>query len=279
MKSTIKFKLAVLGLVAAAMPALGLAKVVGYYEMCDGQGNANQSSVITAAGQTAVNVLVPNAATLGGLDVLFVNNCSNGSYGEEYIANLAAIASAVQNQGLVLVIHDRYVTGASTILPGVIGVRETGVNNAVIDFPVGSPILTGPGGTLTNASLDGGNSSSHGYVATGTLPGGSQVLAHRTATTEAVTFKYNWGAGQVIYSTIPLDFYLGGSSAFRSPYAVNVIAYAAGLGFTTCAAEKFVGAQLLLCQKICEVDQQPAVLSALIYAYRTLYRKTPPCGL
>lgn len=273
-----KFKLAVLGLVAAAMPALSLAKVVGYYEMCDGQGNANQASVVTAAGQTAVNVLIPNAATLGGLDVLFVTNCDNDGYGAEYMASLPAIAAAVQNQGLVLIIHDRNVAGASTILPGVVGVRDFN-DDAAVDFPAGSPIVTGPGGTLNNASLDGGNSSSHGYVATNTMPAGSQVLAHRSAATNAVTFKYNWGAGQVIYSTIPLDYYLSGSSAFRSPYAVNVIAYAAGLGFTTCAAEKFVGAQLLLCQKICEVDQQPAVLSALIYAYRTLYRKTPPCGL
>ena len=278
MNKSNKFKLAVLGLVAAAMPALGLAKVVGYYEMCDGQGNANQASVITAAGQTAVNVLVPNASTLGGLDVLFVTNCDNDGYGAEYMSNLPAIAAAVQNQGLTLIIHDRHVSGANTILPGVTGVSDFN-DDAAIDFPAGSPILTGPGGTLTNASLDGGNSSSHGFVATATMPSGSQVLAHRTSATAAVTFKYKWGAGQVIYSTIPLDFYLGGSSAFRSPYAVNVVAYAAGLGFTSCAAERFVGAQLTLCRQVCEVSQSTATLNALITAYRTLYRKTPPCGL
>lgn len=265
---------AIAGLGIASAPSAAFAAVVGYYEMCSGAGDADSATVITQAGHTPVNVSTPNATTLAGLDVFWVTNCDNDGYGAEYLANVAAINTAVQN-GLILVVHDRYVSGASTILPGVIGVRDF-EDDAAIDFPVNSPILTGPGGTLTNASLDGGNSSSHGYVATGTMPANSQTLAHQTSSSRAVTFRYPWGSGDVIYSTIPLDHYLGGGSAFATVYAANVVAYAAGLGFTTCAAEGYTGAKLTLCQKVCEVPPS-ATTNNLIILYRAIYKQSPPC--
>lgn len=277
---TTTFMAALVGLCAAAVPTAGLAAAIGYYEMCDGTGRAEEATAITAAGHIPVNVNTPDAITLNTLDALFVTNCSNADYGGEYLANLAAINNAVQTRGLILVIHDRYVTGASTILPGVIGVRNFD-DDANIDFPATSPILTGPGGTLTNTSLDGGNSSSHGYVASATLPAGSQVLAHRTSTTEGVTVTYPWGAGRVIYSTIPLDCYLDGGcspQAFTTIYAPNVIAWAAGQIFTTCAAEGFTGAKLTLCRQICEIAQPSTKLVGLIKLYTAIYRQAPPCA-
>lgn len=267
------------GLAALALPGHAQAVTVGYYEMCSGSGDAVEATAITAAGHTPVNVIVPDAATLAPLDILFVTNCNNSGYGSEYMANLAAINNAVQTQGLLLMIHDRYVDGAGTILPGVVGTRDF-TDDANIDFPAGSPILTGPGGTLNNASLDGGGSSSHGFVATGTLPAGSRVLAHRTATTQAVTFTYPWGTGRVVYSTIPLDYYLNGANpaAFRTIYAPNVIGWAASQIFVSCAAEGYAGAKRTLCHQICEVSHPATTLNGLIRAWKALYHADPPCA-
>ena len=101
----------------AAVPSAVNAQIVGYYNMGAGQGTGNQVAPITTAGGSAVNITVPNAAQLAGLDVLWVLNGSNGGYGGEYVANLADIQAAV-SAGLVLIIHDRFVANAETILPG-----------------------------------------------------------------------------------------------------------------------------------------------------------------
>jgi len=57
-------------------------------------------------------------------------------------------------------------------------------------------------------------------------------LLSTTDPTHIVTFAYPFGAGWVIYSTIPLDFYLNGSGGIRTQmqnYAANVVAYAANI--------------------------------------------------
>lgn len=274
---TITLLAPLLGLCAAAVPTAALAANVGYYEMCTGTGGTGHATAITAGGHTAINVDTPNAATLTPLDALFVTNCSNGDYGAEYLANLAAINNAVQTEGLTLIIHDRYVTGAGTILPGVTGIRDFS-DDSNIDFPVGSPFLAAG---LTNTSLDGGNSSSHGYVPAASLPAGGQILAHRTLATEGVVIRYSWGTGTVVYSTIPLDYYLNGSgsvAAFSTSYAPIAVAEFAGPGFTTCAAEGFTGAKLTLCRKICEITQPTSTLLGLIRLYKAIYRVDPPCA-
>jgi hypothetical protein len=219
-----------------------------------------------------------------------VTNCSNGDFSSNYTSNLAAITAAV-NAGMVLIVHDRFVTGAGSILPGGSGVVTTRNfdNDADIDFPAGSPIITGPGGTLNNTSLDGGNSSTHGFVTAASLPAGGSLLAtlpvgptngfttcaaegytgtkltwcrniceieqtpanlrvwirrwvdryHEDppciaepagASMEGATVQYPYGAGRVVYSTIPLDYYLDGGSGISfnmgSIYLPNVIGWA-----------------------------------------------------
>ena len=95
------------------------SSTVGYYDMAAGIGQASQVPPITAVGVGGipVQITVPNAAELAGLDVLWVLNPINGGYGGEYVANLADIQAAV-SAGLVLIIHDRHVATAETILPG-----------------------------------------------------------------------------------------------------------------------------------------------------------------
>lgn len=210
---------------------------VGYYDMVLGQGDPAQEPPIRSAGHTPLLLTDLTAADLAGVDVLFVQNPDNDMYGEEYLSRLNTIAAAVAD-GLVLIIHDRYVEPAETILPGGEGfniIREYVNDGANIDVRDNTTLVTnGAGGTVDNATLDGGCYSNHGYTVAGTLPANSVLILSRSNPDEVVTFKYAYGAGAVIYSSIPLDFYLAGDSCgagenFRSIYAPNVVAYGAAL--------------------------------------------------
>lgn len=268
---------------ALLLPNIAHAGVVGHYNACTGQGNAAMANAITAAGHTPVDIATPDATSLAALDVLMVNR----SYCDatEYMANLPAITSAVQG-GMVLLMHDRIVAepgyvSAANALPGAAAISFTVSYSSNIDFPAGSPLLTGPGGTLTNTTLDGGNYSNHGYAAaSGSMPAGSSIQANNGNPAQAVNFTYPYGGGAVVYSTIPLDFYIGGSSAFSTQYAPNVIAWAVTQSdqFVSCAAEGFTGIKLTLCRQICELPQSPATLAALIKTYMAAFRQEPPCA-
>jgi hypothetical protein len=167
--------------------------------------------------------------------VLFVQNPGNSGYGSEYMANLGNIAAAVSN-GMVLVLHDRHVTGAAGVLPGggaISSVRDFSDDAAIDVLNAGNLITDGPGGIVNDATLDGGGSSTHGYADGATLPAGAAAVLSRTDANEIVTFAYPYGKGWVVYSTIPLDYYLSDPFitpvAFRNIYAPNVVAFGAAL--------------------------------------------------
>ncbi|GAB6194974.1 hypothetical protein [Lysobacter xanthus] len=276
-----------LALALAALAGLSFgtnahAAKVGYFEMCTGTGNPGVATAITATGHTPVNVTTLDATTLASIDALFVTNCSNGGYNARYTSNLATVNTAVSN-GLKLFIHDRYVTGAATILP--LGVTATRATNDNIEIPAGSPITTGVGGTLTATNLDGLSSSSHGYVNPGSLPSGAVTLLTRASAAEPVTVSYNVGSGRVVYSTIPLDCAFGGpcSSSPATPgmttiYTPNLIAWAVGPSFTTCAAEGYTSAtKTTLCHKVCESNLTGTALTGMIKLYVATYKEQPAC--
>lgn len=48
--------------------------------------------------------------------------------------------------------------------------------------------------------------------------------------------------------------------------------------FASCAAEGYAGAKLKLCSMICEMDQSPSRLTALIKFYVAAFRSEPPCA-
>ncbi|MEM8961372.1 MAG: hypothetical protein AAGD38_07845 [Acidobacteriota bacterium] len=221
------------------------AATVGYYDMVLEQGNPDQEDPITTAGDTPMNITALSAAELAMIDVLFVQNPSNGVYGSEYLAQLSVIEDAVAN-GMVLVIHDRFVSDAQTILPG------GGAFNTVRDLNLPgrediqvrdtSTLVTSGSNnrTIDDTTLDNGNFSCHGYVRDdANLPASTVKILTRgnpadqaTADTELVTMAYVFGSGWVIYSTIPLDQNLGGmgaNAAFATTYAPNVIEYASVL--------------------------------------------------
>lgn len=266
---------------AASIPSDAYAARIGYYFNCDGAGRTLQQGPITTAGHTPINVSTPDSATLSGLDALVVDMdyCSNS----EYIANQSAINTAV-NGGLVLIVHDRQVSNVGALLPGGRALVTTNANQVDIDFPAGSPLVSGPGGALSNSSLDNGTSSNHGAIAASSLPSGTRILANDSNPSNAVTLSYSYGAGRVVYSTIPFDYYLSGGGPagvqanMVNRYMPNLLAWAVGPGFTSCVAEGFSGGKLTMCQKVCEIDQSPSMLTSLIRLYRAAYREDPPCA-
>lgn len=211
--------------------------VVGYYDMADGQGDPTQLASIQANGFTAVNITEPTAAQLAGVDLFYVQNPFNNAYGAEYLAHLADIAAAVAN-GMTLVIHDRYVAQAESILPNG-GQFDILRDDEGIDIDVlapGSLLVNGPGGVITDATLDFGSFSTHGYAIAGSLSEDAVPLLSTEDPSHVAAFSYAFGEGHVFYSTIPLDFYLAGqglgavAEAFQDIYAPNAVAYGASLG-------------------------------------------------
>lgn len=189
---------------------------VGYYDMTAGQGGAYQADEVTANGHTAINVASLDPASLAQLDTLYVTNPSNSGFGSNYVANLSGIDAAVSS-GLNLMIFDRCVTNAQTILPGGAGITVVRdfTNHTNVDLAAGAPswFSNGPAGPIHNTMFDGGNSSSHGYVDLATLPPGAIPLLTNGAPHQVVAFVYPYGNGHVFYSTIPLDYYSRGPNA------------------------------------------------------------------
>jgi len=222
---------------------------VGYYDATDGQGDPEQAAPITAAGHNAINIATPNAASLVGLEVLFLQIQSNSAYGTEFLNNLGAIHDAVA-AGMTLIIHDRFVSNAESILPGSeeFNIVRNFSDDRDIDVRDDTTTVTdGPGGIIDDSTLDGGNSSSHGFAIEGSLPEGAELILTTSDDGEIVTFSYAFGEGHVVYSTIPLDFYLDGlgpnqvSENFREIYAPNVVDYGAELADEGLVPDVLVG--------------------------------------
>lgn len=192
---------------------------IGYYDMSTGAGNANQIAPITRIGMNAVDITNPDGGGLAGIDILFAQNPDNGAYGAEYLNKLNSIEQAV-DAGMTLVIHDRFVTDAATILPGGSAIAFTRDSTGDrIDLLDTAPELVGLGlaGTIDDDSLDGGTSSFHGWASLSTLPAGSIPILSTDVPDRIVTFSYPFGNGRVTWSGIPLDYYLSGSG----PAVVN----------------------------------------------------------
>lgn len=203
-----------------------------YYDLGVGQGNPDQVPAILTAGHTPVDIVTPDAAGLTGCDALLANNPSNGDFAAEWTSNLADLDAAVQ-AGMALVFHDRFVDTSPANIPGLGG--TTCVRNFDDDADIDvvdntTSVTSGPGGMVDDTTLDGGNSSSHGYCDAATLPPGAPLnILSRSIASESVTHSYRNGIGAVVYSTIPLDFYLTSANNFADIYAPNVVQYGADL--------------------------------------------------
>ncbi len=184
-------------------------------------------SIIQAAGDTASVLPDLTAASLSGINVLFLLNSDNGSPLAGLSANAAALNSFVQGGG-VFALDDREVTDAASTVPGAAGIAFTRNPAADINPGVASVLVNGPAGVIGATTLDNGSSSDHGYAAVGTLPAGATTLLTTGSAAQAVAISYTLGAGSVYYSTVPLDYYLSSGAspaAFDAIYAPNLIAY------------------------------------------------------
>ncbi|MEM6616942.1 MAG: tandem-95 repeat protein [Pseudomonadota bacterium] len=204
---------------------------VGHYDTSLGQGAAYLEPAILEVGLTPVTVFDLSPQELNSLDILHIVNPDNIGYGFEVVAQLPVLEQAVLD-GLDIIFHDRAI--------GVVGIDEFGFdtislvrsfqNDDQIEFVQDlGPVAIGPGGVLDDTSLDGGNSSSHGFAELATLPQGTEVILTRDNPSEVVTFTFGFGLGSVTYSSVPLDFYLQGTGspdidAAMSDYAENLIA-------------------------------------------------------
>ncbi|MES2859306.1 MAG: hypothetical protein V4704_09035 [Pseudomonadota bacterium] len=270
--------LAALGAIALlSMPSVSRAGNIGVHGSCFG---GSKNSAITTAGHTPVAVATLDAASLASLSGLIIENCNGESLSSKVNSD---VQSAVSN-GMQLVIND-WNPGAATqsALPGTPAMAWQYSGGSQLDLVAGMPFITGPGGTLTDASLDGGNSSHHGLT-TSVAPEGVTRLLTTPDPSQTVGISYSFGSGQVVYNAIPMDAYLPGGALASNPvgpgmqtYLTNILANVSS--FTSCADEGFTGIKLTLCRQICEVPQSSARLSALIRAYFTAYRENPPCAL
>jgi hypothetical protein len=207
--------------------------IIGYYDLNLNRGNFRQVPPIVTAGHVAVDVGDLRTADLSQFDILFVQNPNNGGYSSIYRGQLQKIFDWIEAGG-VLVFHDRHVSTAENVLPGAPGniLRDFSDDRNIQILDATTPVTDGPGGILTDTSLDGGNSSSHGFVLADTVPADAQGILSTGTADHWVLYSYGFGAGQVVYSTIPLDFYLafngpsGVSSRMRNVYSPNVLAWA-----------------------------------------------------
>jgi len=208
----------------AATPAS--AAVYGVFSNGSGAADSAAIGIIQAAGDTASVLPDLTAASLSGIDVLFLLNGSNGAPLAGLSANAAALNSFVQGGG-VFALNDREVTGAAGTVPGATGIAFT--RNPAVDINPGvaSVLVNGPAGVIDATTLDNGGSSDHGYADVGTLPAGATTLLTTGNAAQAVAISYTLGTGSVYYSTIPLDYYLAGGTpaAFDTIYAPNLVAY------------------------------------------------------
>ena len=272
--------LALLGGLTSLLPSPGLAADVAYYGQCY---SGSASAPITAAGHTPVALeSAPNAANLAGIPLLFAENCGT--------LTDPGVAAAVAN-GMILVVHDNSHSNGS-YLPGTPNWSNYHDDGADINFTGSAPFLTGPGGTLTNSSLDGGDWSNHGSINQAGLPSGSTVYATTGNASNITIVSYPYGSGRVIYSTIPLSCYFPGGNCFGDgntadagmlAYATNLIACSldaecAPPPATTCASEGYTGTKLTWCQNICEKGYTGATLNMWIRRWVDRYRQLPYCA-
>lgn len=188
------------------------------------------NGIATGLGHTGSILSDLSLGSLAGIDVLWLLNSDNDFQLPELTTNAAAVSAFVSGGGFMLY-HDRQVDNAENVLPGggSVDIVRNFDDDANIEVLIVNTVTNGPGGIVDNDTLDGGNSSSHGFSVVGTLPGGAIAILSRTAASEIVDFAYGFGAGNVYYSTIPMDHYLDGSgslAAFVDVYAPNVLAYA-----------------------------------------------------
>ena len=201
---------------------------VGYYSIDLYQGDTtNQKRIIENTGHTATNLTDVRTADLQNIDIMYVHNGDNSGYQHEWQTGVGMAGNSSPsssssdvwswvNDGGILLIQDRYVTGANNMLLGESAVitRQFNGTNDDTDFRTelnDTLLYNGAAGTLTNNTLDGGGHTDHGYIIN--LGTGEVGIGHRGSNDSpngefySNAFAYKYGSGLVYYDTYPMDLW------------------------------------------------------------------------
>jgi hypothetical protein len=211
---------------ALGLTAFGGSITVGYYTDYN-TSDTGPVAPITANGFTPVQITTLTGFNLNSINILMIDESANGSPSADFLGDAAAIATWVSNGGVVAINDRNTCQGTCTPIPGGAGISIT--NDFGTDINVqtsGNLLVNGPFGTITDPNLDGGNYSDHGFATQASLPAGTTSFLNNGTPDDIVAFGYQYGAGYVFYSTVPLDYVLDGSNppAFASIYAPNMLA-------------------------------------------------------
>jgi len=274
---------ALLGIAMAAAPQAANAGVVGEYNAC---GAENLSVAVAAAGHTWVSVATLDQASLQGLDALILRQCGG------YSSN-AAVDNAVA-EGMDLVLDSAAISDAS--LPGTpaLGLSTAGSCQTNYSLAAGAAITTGPGGTLTDDSLDvgspggsGGYCSFLGSAPVASLPAGTMPFFTTADGINATAFGYEYGNGRVAVSVTqlsnsvvytPSEYVYAGAKT----YFINSLSWGLATGVRehqSCASEGYTGTKLEWCKNICERGYTGSTLAMWIRRWTERYRTLPYCAV
>jgi subtilisin family serine protease len=208
----------------------GLANTMGIIQ---DQSPWGYSSNTTIAQSMGFNVTVIPSAQLGTINlsqfgvVLIAGNQSNSTY-SAIALNIGRLESYVDAGGSLIVNYCAYTsTGVYNydLLPGAAGMAFANTTGSSIDvLDPTHPVVNGPAGTITNTSLDGLNSSYHGYATTPVPTGGKAFLSTAIAS-QLTAFDYSFGRGRVTVNTMPVEVF-SGSSAGMLTFHKNLFTFA-----------------------------------------------------
>ena len=208
---------------------------IGYYDTILATGRAEQATPINVIGETPVEITDLDAETFSGMDVLFFQHPTSAAPTGPFAgqANQDKIADFVNNGG-VLIMHDRHVITMADFLPGDAGELTQDVGATRVEFELVEPlsfVAEGPGGTIDGNTLESPNSLSFGFADALSVPNGSIGYLSRNNADHWISYSYPVGFGHVVYSSIPLDFYLLSANPpqMRDIYAPNILAQARAL--------------------------------------------------
>ena len=286
----------VAGFAGLVMPGISHAQRVGEYISPSCGEVENLSIPAAAAGYTWRKVNSLDAAGISGLDGLYIRQCQ-----ATYSKN-AAVDNAVAS-GMALVLDTAgyraspelseygYLDGNQ--LPGSPAVVFTKNGGCYGDYSLAanSPIVSGPGGTLTDDSYDVGGPGGEGGFCTflgGTLAANLPAGIMPLFTFEGyyvTAIAYTVGSGKVVaaptqmsydYAYTPVEYSYAGAKTFY----INAMAWALGgvRPAQTCASEGYTGTKLTWCQNICEKGYTGSTLSAWIKRWTDKYRDLPYCA-
>src|SRR5262249_34848100 len=144
---------------------------VGYFTDSN-VGSNGPLAPIQRAGYTPVRINDIATIDLSTIDLLMVDESDNNRLSAPMLNRLRAIRTWVEGGGIFMV-HDRFVGLDATPrnnpffvgAPNTLAVRNFQFGADIDVIPPGETlVVNGPHGQITNTTLDGGNSSNHGWV-------------------------------------------------------------------------------------------------------------------